>query len=51
MVRALTTAKDAGFSVKSFKINEKGEIEVSVAPATAPSTTVDLATDEWKVAS
>ena len=39
MVRALTTAKDAGFSVKSFKINEKGEIEGNYG---GPGTPVSL---------
>jgi hypothetical protein len=46
MVRALKTAEDAGFNVKSFKINTKGEIEVEVGQAMAP-TTVELASNEW----
>jgi hypothetical protein len=32
MVRALRTAEEAGFDVKSFKINKAGEIVVEVGP-------------------
>jgi hypothetical protein len=49
--RAVRATVKAGLQPIAVEVDPKsGKIRVEVASATAPTTTVELAADEWKVA-